>query len=176
MGGDDWVNALTDEDLHMGASFLSAAYAKRMGSWAFAYANRRSVLASVNLSSTAAKLFSDGGLDLFSSIRLVDSGEIVPVEDFDFTLGQVWEGVELNTEATLANLSKARVVLPVREVSDGRLQVMGCTTRRWMGVAYWGGCKAHARVGLLRPSGRGRRIAGVWGPLGRFVMEQHSSV
>ena len=61
---DDWVNALTDEDLHMGASFLSAAYAKRMGSWAFAYANRRSVLASVNLSSTAAKLFSDGGLDL----------------------------------------------------------------------------------------------------------------
>ena len=101
---DDWVDALTDEDLHMGASFLSAAYAKRMGSWAFAYANRRSVLASVNLSSTAAKLFSDGGLDLFSSIRLVDSGEIVPVEDFDFTLGQVWEGVELNTEATLANL------------------------------------------------------------------------
>ena len=60
---DDWVDALTDEDLHMGASFLSEAYAKRTGSWAFAYANRRSVLASVNLSSTAAKFFSDGGLD-----------------------------------------------------------------------------------------------------------------
>lgn len=101
---EDWVEALTDEDLHMSASFLSAAYARRMGTWAVAYANRRSVLASVNLSSTAAKLFSDGGLDLFSSIRLVDSGEIVPVEDFDFTLGQVWEGVEINTEATLANL------------------------------------------------------------------------
>ena len=42
---DDWVEALTDEDLHMSASFLSAAYARRMGTWAFAYANRTSVLA-----------------------------------------------------------------------------------------------------------------------------------
>ena len=79
---DDWVDALTDEDLHMGASFLSAAYAK-MGSWARL---RQQAFGSsfCQFASTAAKLFSDGGLDLFSSIRLVDSGEIVPVEDFDF--------------------------------------------------------------------------------------------
>ena len=138
---DDWVDALTNEDLHMSASFLSAAYARRMGTWAFAYANRRSVLASINLSSTAAKLFSDGGLDLFSSIRLVDSGEIVPVEEFDFTLGQVWEGVELNTEATLANLLQGSTF----SFQSVRSHEMGLS-KSW-GAQDDGGWELHTGIG-----------------------------
>ena len=52
----------------------------------------------------------DGGLDLFSTIRFVDTGEIVAVEDFDFELGDLWEGVELNTERDAGRVARRDVV------------------------------------------------------------------
>lgn len=101
---DDWLSALTDEELAFNMSFLTAAYARRFGKWGVAYANRRGMSAHVTLSSKTAKLFTDGGLDLFSTVYLVDSGEEVSVEDYDFALGDVWEGVTIAGDATLANL------------------------------------------------------------------------
>lgn len=101
---DEWLNALTDEELAFSMSFLTAAYARRIGKWGVAYANRRGVSAHVTLSSKTAKLFTDGGLDLYSEIQLVESGEVVSVDDYDFSLGDLWEGVELAGDATLANL------------------------------------------------------------------------
>ena len=121
--------------------FLVGRLRQTNGVMGFAYANRRSVLASVNLSSTAAKLFSDGGLDLFSSIRLVDSGEFVPVDDFDFTLGQVWEGVELNTEATLANLLQGSTL----SFQSVRSHEVGLS-KSW-GAQQEGGWELHTGVG-----------------------------
>jgi hypothetical protein len=99
-----WLNALTDEELEFSMSFLTAAYARRFGKWGIAYANRRGVSANVTLSSKTAKLFTDGGLDLYSEIELVQSGEVVSVEDYDFNLGDLWEGVTVAGDATLANL------------------------------------------------------------------------
>ena len=83
---EEWLGALTDEELTFNLSFLTAAYARRFGKWAVAYANRRGVSGQVTLSSKTAKLFTDGGLDLYSEIQLVESGETVAVEDFDFSL------------------------------------------------------------------------------------------
>ena len=58
---DEWLNALTDEELAFNMSFLTAAYARRIGKWGIAYANRRGVSAHITLSSKTAKLFTDGG-------------------------------------------------------------------------------------------------------------------
>ena len=103
---EEWLGALTDEELTFNLSFLTAAYARRFGKWAVAYANRRGVSGQVTLSSKTAKLFTDGGLDLYSEIQLVESGETVAVEDFDFSLGTAWSGVTVDANATLANLLK----------------------------------------------------------------------
>ena len=103
---DEWLNALTDEQLYLNMSFLSAAFARRIGNWGIAYANRRGVSANITLSSETAKLFTDGGLDLFSEIELVETGEVVAVDDYDFELGDLWEGVTVAGNATLANLLK----------------------------------------------------------------------
>ena len=103
---DEWLNALTDEQLSLNMSFLSAAFARRVGNWGIAYANRRGVSANITLSSETAKLFTDGGLDLFSEIELVETGEVVAVDDYDFELGDLWEGVTVAGNATLANLLK----------------------------------------------------------------------
>ena len=103
---DEWLNALTDEQLSLNMSFLSAAFARRIGNWGIAYANRRGVSANITLSSETAKLFTDGGLDLFSEIELVETGEVVAVDDYDFELGDLWEGVTVAGNATLANLLK----------------------------------------------------------------------
>lgn len=101
---DEWLNALTDEQLSLNMSFLSAAFARRIGNWGIAYANRRGVSANITLSSETAKLFTDGGLDLFSEIELVETGQVVSVDDYDFELGDLWEGVTVAGNATLANL------------------------------------------------------------------------
>lgn len=101
---DEWLEALADERLALNVSFLSAAFARRFGKWGVAYANRRGVSANLSLSSKTAKLFTDGGLDLFSDIVLVETGDTVSVEDFDFQLGDLWEGVTVSGDATLANL------------------------------------------------------------------------
>ena len=101
---DDWLNALTDEELSFTTSFLSAAYARRFGKWGIAYANRRGAAGNITLSSKTAKLMTDGGLDLFSTVVLVDTGEEVAVEDYNFELGDLWEGVEVAGDATLARL------------------------------------------------------------------------
>ena len=54
---DDWLNALTDEELSHGCtSFLSAAYASAIWKMGIAYANRRGAAGNINLSSKAAKL------------------------------------------------------------------------------------------------------------------------
>ena len=103
---DEWLNALTDEQLSFNVSFLSAAFARRVGNWGIAYANRRGVSANITLSSETAKLFTDGGLDLFSEIELVETGEVVSVDDYDFELGDLWEGVTIAGNATMANLLK----------------------------------------------------------------------
>ena len=103
---DEWLDALTDEQLSLNMSFLSAAFARRIGNWGIAYANRRGVSANITLSSETAKLFTDGGLDLFSEIELVETGEVVAVDDYDFELGDLWEGVTVAGNATLANLLK----------------------------------------------------------------------
>ena len=58
----------------------------------------------MTLSSKTAKLFTDGGLDLYDNIVLVETGEVVSVDDYDFELGDLWEGVTLAGDATLANL------------------------------------------------------------------------
>ena len=105
---DEWLNALTDEELVFNTSFLAAAYARRIGKWGVAYANRRGVSAHVTLSSKTAKLFTDGGLDLYDNIELVETGEVVSVDDYDFELGDLWEGVTLAGDATLANLWRKR--------------------------------------------------------------------
>ena len=60
---EEWLGALTDEELTFNLSFLTAAYARRFGKWAVAYANRRGVSGQVKMSSKTAKLFTDGGLD-----------------------------------------------------------------------------------------------------------------
>ena len=101
---DDWLNALTDEELSFTTSFLSAAYARRFGKWGIAYANRRGAAGNITLSSKTAKLMTDGGLDLFSTVVLVDTGEEVAVEDYNFELGDLWEGVEVAGDATVARL------------------------------------------------------------------------
>ena len=101
---DDWMNALTDEELSFTTSFLSAAYARRFGKWGIAYANRRGAAGNITLSSKTAKLMTDGGLDLFSTVVLVDTGEEVAVEDYNFELGDLWEGVEVAGDATVARL------------------------------------------------------------------------
>ena len=103
---DEWLNALTDEQLSLNMSFLSAAFARRIGNWGIAYANRRGVSANITLSSETAKLFTDGGLDLFSEIELVETGQVVSVGDYDFELGDLWEGVTVAGNVTLANLLK----------------------------------------------------------------------
>ena len=51
---DDWLNALTDEELSFTTSFLSAAYARRFGKWGIAYANRRGAAGNITLSSKTA--------------------------------------------------------------------------------------------------------------------------
>ena len=63
---DDWLNALTDEELSF-TTVSSAAYAAiwKMG---IAYANRRGAAGNITLSSKTAKLMTDGGLDLFSTV------------------------------------------------------------------------------------------------------------
>ena len=101
---DEWLDALTDEELAFNVSFLTAAYARRFGKWGVAYANRRSVSAHITMSSETAKLFTDGGLDLYSTVLLVETGEEVPVSDYDFSMGDLWEGVTVAGDATLANL------------------------------------------------------------------------
>lgn len=103
---DEWLSALTDEQLSFNVSFLSAAFARRVGKWGIAYANRRGVSANITLSSETAKLFTDGGLDLFSEIELVETGEVVSVDDYEFELGDLWEGVTIAGNATMANLLK----------------------------------------------------------------------
>ena len=101
---EEWLDALTDEELAFNMSFLTAAFARRVGNWGIAYANRRGVSAHITLSSKTAKLFTDGGLDLFSTIQLQGSDEIVSVEDYEFSIGDVWQGVDLAADATLANV------------------------------------------------------------------------
>ena len=101
---DEWLNALTDEELAFNMSFLTAAYARRIGKWGIAYANRRGVSAHITLSSKTAKLFTDGGLDFFSEVELVQTGDTVSVSDYDFSMGDLWEGVTVAGDATLANL------------------------------------------------------------------------
>ena len=74
---DEWLSALTDEELSFNTAFLAAAFARRFGNWGVAYANRRGVSAHITLSSKTAKLFTDGGLDLFSEIELIETGAVV---------------------------------------------------------------------------------------------------
>lgn len=99
-----WIDALSDEELDLSMSFLSAAYARKLGNWGFAYANRRGISAQIQVSSRAAKLFTDGGLDLFSDIMLEGDSVPTPVEDYEFQIGDIWSGVAIDSEATLANL------------------------------------------------------------------------
>jgi len=101
---EEWLSALTDEELSFNTAFLAAAFARRFGNWGVAYANRRGVSAHITLSSKTAKLFTDGGLDLFSEIELIETGAVVSVEDYVFELGDLWQGVTVAGNATLANV------------------------------------------------------------------------
>ena len=143
---DEWLSALTDEELVFNTSFLAAAYARRIGKWGVAYANRRGVSAHVTLSSKTAKLFTDGGLDLYDNIELVETGEVVSVDDYNFELGDLWEGVTLAGDATLANLLK-----------ETSLQYQSMRTHELGLSRSWGnatdGWALHTGIGARAPMG-----------------------
>ena len=139
---DDWLNALTDEELSFTTSFLSAAYARRFGkmgdrlcqpSWCSRQHH-------IELKDSEVGM-TDGGLDLFSTVVLVDTGEEVAVEDYDFELGDLWEGVEVAGDATLARLLEGTSIqfqsLRTHEFGISR----GWGRRHgWMGAAHRCGC------------------------------------
>ena len=115
--------------------------ARRIGNWGIAYANRRGVSANITLSSETAKLFTDGGLDLFSEIE--GDRQVVSVDDYDFELGDLWEGVTVAGHATLANLPKRLPFLtnpcvPMKWASPGLGQRCGrLVPAQALGFALW---------------------------------------
>jgi hypothetical protein len=135
----EWSAALAEEQLEISGAFLTAAFSHKLGTWAVSYANRRGSQAEIELGERTAKLFADGGLDLYSDIQLVESGEVVSVADYDFSLGDAWTGLTLAGEETLANLLDG-TRLRYQSVRSHDVGI----SKSWNGIGDW---QLHTGIG-----------------------------
>lgn len=98
----DWVSVLAEEQLDMGASFMTMGMARRWGKWSVGYVNRRSIQSSVRLGDPLAGMLADGGLALYDNINV--DGVIMDSDDFDQLMGGSWTGSVLDSTFNQAAL------------------------------------------------------------------------
>lgn len=119
----EWVSALAEEQLDMGASFMTMGMARRWGKWSVGYVNRRSIQSSVRLGDPLATLLADGGLGLYDNISV--GGVIVDVEDFDPSMADSWTGVLLDSTLNQASILEG-TDLRFQSVKSHELAVSKC--------------------------------------------------
>ena len=104
---DDWLDALTDEQLSFNVSFLIRGLCASRGELGHCLRQPQGGFCEHHVEFRDGQACSRTEDWICSSeIELVETGEVVSVDDYDFELGDLWEGVTIAGNATLANLLK----------------------------------------------------------------------